>query len=394
MKSLVTLFLILLIAIWLGLEMHSDPGYVLIAYKSWTIETTLWATLLALFLLFITLSFLISLFRKANTVSERVYSWSLEKHLRKARRQTNLGLCEWAEGKWAEAEKRLLKAAKYSEIPLLNYLIAARAAQSQGEYDKRDTYLRMAHASTPGVEVAVALTQAQLQLSAGQLERALATLTHLSRLVPKHTYVMRLLQQVYEELHDWKSLQDLLPALHKYKVLQPEKLQNLERKLYLQLLIQGIKERNFEYLSDTWSKISSELRKDPELLLAYSDALIKNKKSIEAEKLLRNTLKKSWDSKLAEKYSMIPDIDPIKQLATVESWLKIHDNDPTLLFCLGKLCKQRQLWGKAQHYLETSKTLKSTPEVFYELGQVMEALGNKDAALDYYSKQLVSEQHS
>ncbi len=391
MKRLVVLFLVLLIAIWLGLVMHADPGYVLIAYKSWSVETTLWATLLAILLLFIILYFFIALFRRANIASGRVYSWSLERHLRKARRQTNLGLCEWAEGKWAQAEKKLLKSAKYSEVPLLNYLIAARAAQGEGEYDKRDTYLRMAHASTPGVEVAVGLTQAQLQLSAGQLERALATLTHLSRLVPKHTYVMRLLQQVYVELHDWKSLQDLLPALHKYKVLKPKKLQNLKRKLYLQLLAHGTKENNFEYLSDTWSKVPSELQSDPELLLVYSDALIENKKSIEVEKLLRNTLKKSWDSRLVEKYSMITDVDPVKQLATAEFWLKTHDNDPVLLLCLGRLCKRQQLWGKAQRYLETSKTLKSTPAVYHELGQVMEALGNKDAALDYYSKQLLSE---
>jgi len=387
MKKIVILFLILLTAIWLGLIMHANPGYVLIAYKSWSLETTLWAALLAILLLFIILHFLIALFRRANIASGYVYSWSLERHLRKARRQTNLGLCEWAEGKWAQAEKKLLKSAKYSEVPLLNYLIAARAAQNEGEYDKRDTYLRMAHESTPGVEVAVGLTQAQLQVSAKQLERALATLTHLSRLVPKHTYVMQLLQQVYVELHDWKSLQDLLPALHKYKVLKPQKLQDLERNLYLQLLTQGTKENNFEYLSDTWSKVPRELQNDPELLLVYSNALIENKRGIEAEKLLRNTLKKSWDHKLVEKYSMITDVDANKRLAIAESWLKTHDNDPILLLCLGRLCKQQQLWGKAQRYLEISKTLKTTPAAYHELGQVMEALGNKEAALDYYSKQ-------
>jgi len=102
---------------------------------------------------------------------------------------------------------------------------------------------------------------------------------------------------------------------------------------------------------------------------------------------LRNTLKKSWDHKLVEKYSMITDVDANKRLAIAESWLKTHDNDPILLLCLGRLCKQQQLWGKAQRYLEISKTLKTTPAAYHELGQVMEALGNKEAALDYYSKQ-------
>ena len=359
MKRLFIVFLVLLIAVWLGLMIHTNSGYVLISYKSWSIETTLWMIILILLLLFFLLYFFISLFHKTNALSRRIQHWSEERHLRKARKQTNIGLCQWAEGKWQQAEKNLLKAAKYSEIPLVNYLIAARAAQGQGEYDKRDNYLRKAHASTRGVEVAVGLTQTQLQLSAGQLERALATLMHIKRLVPHHTYVMRLLQQVYLELNDWQNLQALLPELRKYKALKPKKLLNLERKLYLSLLAQ---QHNLNSLTNIWTKIPKNLQNDTELLLAYSKALINNHGWDIAEKLLHNALKKSQ--------------------------LKTHDNDAALLLTLGRLCVRQKLWDKAQHYLESSIALKSDPAAYRELGLVMENLGHKGAALDYYRKGL------
>jgi HemY protein len=359
MKRLFILFIILLIAVWLGLMIHSNSGYILISYKSWSIETTLWMMALIIILLFLLIYFLISLFRKTNAVSRRIHHWSEERHLRKARKQTNLGLCQWAEGKWSQAEKNLLKAAKHSEIPLVNYLIAARVAQGQGEYDKRDNYLRKAHASTSGVEVAVGLTQAQLQLSAGQLERALATLMHIKRLVPHHTYVMRLLQRVYLELNDWQNLQSLLPELRKYKALKPKKLLKLERKLYLSLLEQ---QHSLGSLTNIWAQIPTNWQNDIEILLAYSNALINNNGGDIAEKLLHNALKKSR--------------------------LKTHDNDAPLLLTLGRLCIRQQLWGKAQDYLESSIALKSDPAAYRELGQVMENLGHKGAALEYYRKGL------
>ncbi len=388
MKHLIIFFVILLLAVWLGIVMHNDPGYVLVAYKSWSLETTLWATILSILVLFIILYFLITLFRGASSASGRISSWTTNRFTQKARKQTNIGLCEWAEGKWQAAEKKLLKAAKHSDIPLLNYLIAARAAQAEGEYDKRDTYLRLAHASTPGVEVAVGLTQAQLQLAAGQLERSLATLTHLRHLEPKHVYVMNLLQQVYVKLRDWESLQALLPVLHKYKALNPKQLQKLEQKLYLELIAQ---KSNLEGLTNIWAKIPADLQNNVELLLAYSNALLKNKADEIAEKLLRNTLKKSWNNKLVENYGLISSTDSTKQLETAESWLKAHNNDAALLLCLGRLCKQQQLWDKAQNYLETCISIQSNPAAYRELGQIMELKGDKNAALEYYRKGLLSE---
>jgi len=78
-----------------------------------------------------------------------------------------------------------------------------------------------------------------------------------------------------------------------------------------------------------------------------------------------------------------------KQLTTAESWLETHDHDSALFLCLGRLCKYQRLWGKAQSYLEICLSLNSKdPVIYYELGQLMELMGHKNAALDYYRQGL------
>ncbi|MCK4609199.1 MAG: heme biosynthesis protein HemY [Gammaproteobacteria bacterium] len=386
MKRLIIIFIVLLAAVLLGLAIHADSGYVLITYKHFSIETTLWVMVIAILVLFTLLCLLLKILRGVTSVNRRIGIWSKERSARKARKMTNRGLCDWAEGKWGQAEKRLIKAAKHSEIPLVNYLIAARAAQGKGEYDKRDNYLRMAHNATTGAEkAAVALTQAQLQLSAGQLESALATLNHLKRVVPNHTFVMRLLQQVYVELQDWQNLQELLPEIRRYKALKPMQLLKLERKLYQELLKQ---EHSFDALTEMWRKISAELQNDNELLASYCQALNQSQGNELAVKILKNALKKSWDSRLIELYGLIHSADISKQITTAEVWLKIHPDDADLLLALGRLYKKQQLWNRAEQHLKACVALRNNPAAYCELGQVMETLSNKSAALDYYRQGL------
>ena len=55
----VLIFLLLLGSIWLGVQLHNDPGYVLIALNHWTIEVTVWTALLTILTLFFILHLLL-----------------------------------------------------------------------------------------------------------------------------------------------------------------------------------------------------------------------------------------------------------------------------------------------------------------------------------------------
>ena len=78
----------------------------------------------------------------------------------------------------------------------------------------------------------------------------------------------------------------------------------------------------------------------------------------------------------------------VRQIERAENWLKTNPRDAVLLFVLGKLCTQQQLWGKAQSYLEASLSEEPTYSAHLALAQLQERLGNPDAALRHYRESL------
>ena len=388
MKKLIFGFIILLIAVGLGFLIHKDPGYLLISYANWRIETSLWVAVIAIILTFLILYFLIRLIHQTTTLSHKFKRWSQLRNERKARTMTNQGLCELAEGNWQHAETKLSKAATNSNTPLINYLAAARAAQEQAAYDRRDDYLRKAHETTTGTALAVGLTQAQLQINSKQWEQALATLKHLNQITPHHKYVLKLLKRTYLELQDWSQLLMLLPALTKYKVLSTSELNHLEEKVYLALLKNAARSSDNQALETIWDKIPKNWKSHPPIVTIYTGTLIERNQDATAIIVIEQALKKNWDPSLVKNYGLATSDNNAKQLSNAEGWLKKHPKEAELLLTLGQLSMRGKFWGKAREYLEESIAIAPRPETYQTLGQLLETLGDQNAALEHYRKGL------
>lgn len=381
MKALVYLLLALLLAVGAGLVLVNEPGYVLIGYGNWTLETTVSLLVFAVVAGFAALYLVLRLLAGLKRAPQRVREWERRRTLLRARNTLNHGLMELAEGNWAGAEKRLLKYAGDSETPLLNYLAAARAAQQQGAHERRDQYLRHAHQAMPAADVAVGLTQAELQIAHRQMEQALATLTHLRTLAPRHGYVLALLMRLYEALHDWEHLRQLLPELRKRKVLDAVAAEALELRVHSELLAQHARGRDAAALRDTWNRVPRRLAQHPDTVLAYTTQLHRLGEDHEAENLVRAALKKGWDARLVDLYGRL-QADIRHQLTTAEAWLREHERDAVLLQALGRLAMRNSLWGKAREYLETSISIAPTVESYQLLGSLAEQV-NDNALMTY-----------
>ena len=231
--------LLVLAGAGIGVVLSQDSGYVLLSFGRYTVEMSLALLILFLVALFLALYLGIRLIVRTLHLPADVHEWKQKRGTRLAQQAMTRGLLEMSEGDWRGAEKRLVRFADRSETPLLNYLAAARAAQLQGAHDRRDGYIRLAHETMPSADVAVSLTQAELQLADQQLEQALATLKHLRSVAPKHTYVLRLLRRLYEQLGDWEHLRELLPELRRRKVEDEGELRLLELRTHRALLEQA-----------------------------------------------------------------------------------------------------------------------------------------------------------
>ena len=380
MKLLLFALLTLILAVAAAIWAMGDPGYVLFAVGNWTLETTLALTVIVLLVVFAGVHYLLRMITGVKKFPREVKNWRHSRHERKAENTLTQGLIELAEGNWQAAEKHVVKYAEGGFNPLLNYLAAARAAQAQGDDQRRDTYLKLAHEKNPRADIAIGLTQAELQLSQNQLEQALATLRHLQQLSPKHAQVLKALTHLYRELGDWEHLLEILPVLKKRKILPEELINSYAKQAYLALLTQ---ERH-SGLAGLWSRIPPAMREDADIVTAYVQALIAAGDSDLVEPIIRQALKKSVNDPLMKLYGEIDGADPTGQLAFVESVLLNQENNASTLLTAGRLSLRNQLWGKASDYLKASIQAQPTAEAYNELGHLLEKMGDQTAATNCF----------
>ncbi len=389
MKYLFSFFAIIVIAVSAGLLAHEDSGYVLFGRGHYTLEISLTLFLVIVFLGYISGYLLLRFIVNTWTMPEQLKQWRFSQKAKKAREKSLQGLINLSQGQWKKAERQLTRAVKNSDMPLLNYLSAAKAAQKQNAPERRDHYLALAHKSMPAADFSVKLTQAELQFAHGQNEQALATLVDLHSLSPKHSHIMVLLSQLYQKVKSWEDLRKLLPQLRKHKIFPDEKLLEIEHEVYIKLIENINPDKDGDKLQQLWQSISRELKKDATLLEIYCDKLIQLKNYDEAELVLRNALRKEWQPNLIKLYGLVKSSQIEKQLTFAESLSKDHDNHPLLLLTLGRLCMYNDLWGKARAYLEASIGNKELPETYKELGLLMEYLNEPELAAEYFKKGLL-----
>lgn len=351
---------------------YNGPGYVVFSFADYTVETSF------IFMMGMAAISFFLFYYFVRIVSRLLYfpSYMNRRHsARQSERSKNAvlkGLIEMSEGRFESAEKILIKQASVSDTSLLNYLMAARSAQHLGEYDRRDEYLRLAHESMPSADIAISLTQAELQLSHKQFEQALATLNHLSTISPKHGYVKKLLARAYQQLGDWDSLGSILDDVRKMKAIDEVQLEKIEIETYFGMLTGSIKKVDGQKADEIWQKLPRRLKSNSDLIELYARNLHNQKKDKEAEVLIRNHLSEKWHDGLALLYSDLSVSDGKKQLETAEVWLHRQSRNAILLLVLGKLCLKSEFWGKARSYFESSIGIQPMAETYLQLAILLE----------------------
>ncbi len=388
MKLLIFIIAILFASVAVALLAMENPGYVLIAREPWSIEMPLTLFILLFIVAAALVSFLWNLLMRMLNIPREVARWREIRHNRRSQDGLIQGLTHLVEGNWSKAEKRLLSDLRYNKTPLLNYLAAAFAAQEQGDYEKRDEYLALAHQSSPNEELAVGMAQAQLHYLAHQYERALATLTQLRVHTPDHRQALKLLAEVYRELRDWASLANLIPDLRKHKALAPQEIEALELQTHKELLLLSLPVGSMDVLEKAWQLVPKNLRQHPALISIYARHLIKQQQMESCEALLNGAIKRKWDDDLVYLYGITRSGNPQAQLEVAESWLHAQPDSSILFLTLGRLALANKQRTKALSYFEKCIALRDLPEAYSELGNLLEQSGQTDKAREYYQRGL------
>jgi len=389
MKWKIALLIALVIGAVGGSWLKNLPGFVIIAYEKTSYEMRLWVAVALILILLTVLLMLGIFFRSIISGASRVKGWQGGRHWRKSRKQTIKGMLAFVEGRWNQSEKTMISAAKNSDTKLINYLIAAQAAQHQNAQDRRDSYLRLAHKAEPEAKVAVGLTQAQLQIDNGQFEQALATLNHLKVKHPNHPYLLKLIYTTYQKLQDNKAIIGLMPALKKQNVFEAKDINNIELDCVHGILCCEAKKGELESLKDAWLSLPSASRKTKENILYYSELLIDFEQMDEAERLIKSLLKKHPDTEVINLYGKVKSSTGGKQFSFLENWLNNNSQPPNSIYlALGKIAFDLELWGKARFYLERSLRVEPTAESYFIMARTLQQLEDDEHAAECYRQGL------
>jgi HemY protein len=374
-----------------------DAGYLLVVLGKTSIEMSLWFAIIALlaltFLAWLCITFFRSGFRGVISAKQKVFGYGDEK----AQARTVDGLIDFIEENWISAHKKLTRSAGKVKVPLINYLAAARSAYELGDEQDALELLHKAEISNERGGLAVAITQARMQLGNREYEQALASLERASAIRPEHPVVLNLRQQVYVALKDWSALKALLPQLVRHDIGSKEEHHQLELMLYREKLSDCILKNThltddigLQELNKLWADVPSHIRLEQSLLSTYASQLIAFGEYDTAEKILSHSLEKQWHGQWLDLYGLLLCNDTKKTLANAEQWLKKHEQSPHLLLALGRLCIQNQQWGRAVYFLEKSLSLQTRPDTYAELARVLEHIGETEKSIDCYKQGLLA----
>jgi HemY protein len=397
MKRWLLFFVItLVVALGVGSLAGQDAGYVLLSWGHYSIETSLWFFLLLLGLMLVVVYFLFRFSLVMLGSDWRFNEWRRSRRTARARKQTTRGLLSLALGQWARAERLLTRSATDTDMPLINYLAAARAAYEQGKHDTTDELLNAANKSTRGAELAVGISHAQLLISRGHKEQALAVLVSLRDRYPRHSYLLKLLVRLYQDLEDWVALHELLPVLSKTGKIPQNKIIELEEKVYLQLIDRTAKSHQGKdpvpALKKLYQSMPRHCRHQADILLHYAKTLHELGEDEQAEADLRHGLTYVWRDALLIAYAGLNGVDARRRFLFAEKQLQGRPNDPVLLLILAQLALRIEQPERAKEFLLMGLKLKSLPELNAEMGKLLVQEQDHVGASRYFQKALAQQE--
>lgn len=375
--SMLVLLVVIVLAGWLGTLIARDPGYVLISYRGASFQTSLWVALGLLAIAAGVVYWILRFFRFLSGTSDSLRAWRNVRTKSHANDVTAKGLKFFLEGESERAERFLVSGSDNDISPAINYLIAARAANDQGKNEQRESYLRQAIEADSTLDQAVGLTAAKMSAAREEWRQCLDFLS----LLKTNDAVMFLKKDALFGLRDWQGLLDLLPKLK--KSMSKESFLALEKEVAIARFSKD--EAAEGGLNSHYKKLSDEVKKDTEVVLAYCSQV---KDAAEAEIVLRQAIKDNWQRELLECYGNLGPETLGKRLKQVQAWCLKHKEDAGLQLCLGKIHEASGDRDKARSSFEKSINLEDSREANEHLAGLLSFDGDYAKSNEHFKSAL------
>ncbi|MGB3253540.1 protoheme IX biogenesis protein HemY [Buttiauxella gaviniae] len=362
MIKVLLLFLLLIAGIVLGPMLAGHQGYVLIQTDTYNVETSVTGLVIILILTMVVLFAIEWILRRVFRTGARTRGWFVGRKSSRARKQTKAALLKLAEGDYQQVEKLMLKNADHAEQPVVNYLLAAEAAQQRGDEIRANQHLERAAELADNDQLPVEITRVRLQLTRNENHAARHGVDKLLEISPRHPEVLRLAEMAYVRTGAWGSLLDILPAMDKVQIGDEAHRLALQQQAWIGLMDQAMAEQGNDGLKAWWKNQNRKTRHETVLQVAMAEHLIECDDHDAAQEIILDGLKRQYDERLILLMPRLKSGNPEQLEKALRQQIKTQGDRPLLNSTLGQLLMKHGEWQQASDAFR--EALKQRPDAF------------------------------
>ena len=383
MKALIWLVVLFAGAAAVAVLTHSYPGNVFIIIGDELRRVSLNTFILTTVVFVVVLYLLLSLLGRMVSIPGGMRRYGQRRRSAKVADALNEAGQAFFEGRFQKAQseaEKVLKNKECGDAAPLALMLAAYSAEQTNDDAAKQGYLQRLAALPESMQLSRYLLEAESALERYDYEAAQTSIDAARKLNPGLTRLLQLELRMAVDQKDAMKVLRLTEQLGKAGALSATELQQYQWVAYRQLLAQCHDAKALKTClkripeADQKGGLSVEIAERFQQLGLYAQAAkwAKANYPLKRDVALLNVL--------FESSANLSDKEQQQAFEAADGWLKTYREDTDLLLALGEAAYQRQLWGKAQSYLEASLSQHPSIQAHLALAKVFKATEQKALA--------------
>ena len=383
MKALIWLVVLFAGAAAVAVLTHSYPGNVFIIMGDELRRISLNTFILSTVVFVVVLYLLMTLLGRMVSIPGGMRRYGKRRRSAKVADALNEAGQAFFEGRFQKAQTeadKVLKNKECGDAAPLALMLAAYSAEQTNDDTAKQGYLQRLAALPESMQLSRYLLEAESALERYDYEAAQTSIDAARKLNPGLTRLLQLELRMAVDQKDAMKVLRLTEQLAKAGALSATELQQYQWVAYRQLLAQCHDAKALKTClkripeADQKGGLSVEIAERFQQLGLYAQAAkwAKANYPLKRDVALLNVL--------FESSANLSDKEQQQAFEAADGWLKTYREDTDLLLALGEAAYQRQLWGKAQSYLEASLSQQPSIQAHLALAKVFKATEQKALA--------------
>ncbi|MBR7059754.1 MAG: heme biosynthesis protein HemY [Neisseriaceae bacterium] len=395
MRALIWLIILFALAIGIALLTQNYHGSAHIVIDNTHYSMNLNTLIIGIILLWVLLYILVRLTKTIAGIPGGFRKFSRKQHQKRADQELSEAGMAFFAGRYSQTSqhtKRLLTNSEAGKRLPLALVLAAYAAQADGNVNERNSFLKRLESLPEKYQLPRYLLLAEDALVRENYDDAVKYIQSANKISPDLVQTVRLDLRRAIAQQDVDSILKNAKQLRKKGAIGEQEASDICREAYSKIL---------EDVSDAKEmkrclKRIPEAEKNSSMLVKIIEKYRDNGQYREVVNHVRYHYPNNSDDKLLsllnDVFVYLPDNEQGKLFDDAEKWLKQRPDNASLLYTLGRMATTKQLWGKAQSYLEASLSQRKSiathlalAKVFTDSGRLPEAEQQQQAALQLMS---------